>query len=524
MRPFAPPAGEDAATDHQTELRRQFSGGAVWTATGLGVTAATSFVLTVVLARVMTRGDYGSLSTALAAVGLANVVLGAGLYQAVAHVAAVRFQHGGHQGVREATRAGLWLAWRLVAAIVGVAALGVAAQAFLLHQSSALTPILFSLTPMAITFPLVGVLNGALLAAHRPRAFAVGLFINAVVTTALIAVLVLVGQRSPVAVGLTKTVAAIATLAFLAFFYRAAIAPRAARDRSAPQAAGADDSRALRREIRRTVPAMVLMGAFGAAISQLDVLVVGVVRGAHDAAIYQPTSRILDLVAFLLAALVPFFLTLASRAAARGDRDAVAGLQHWASRWALVLAAPILAPLIVVPAAVLHVVFGHGYPAPESAARLLGVGGVAATALGFAGYSLAALGKAQLSGRILAAFLVVDVIACVVLVPLFGINGAAVATSGSLITASVACSVVLWRRFGIAPWNRQWLITGAAFAASLPLAGVLVAPAGGELVRAVAVAVVAGVVTLGAAYASGDATERRSIARLARRLVPAQGR
>jgi O-antigen/teichoic acid export membrane protein len=502
-------------------LRRQLSAGAVWTATGLGVTAATSFLLTVVLARVMTRGDYGTLSTALAAVGLANVVVGAGLYQAVAHVAAVQSQRRGSDGVNDATAAGLSLAWWMAAAIVAAAAAGGAAQVLLAQHPTGLAIVLLSLTPMVAAFPLTGVLNGALVASHRPRAFAFGLFINACVTIPMIAVLVLVGQRSPVAVGVTKTAAAIATLGFLAFYYRTAIAARVTH--GAPGIA-ADGARTLRREIRRTVPAMVLMGAFGAAISQLDVLLVGLLRGPHAAAIYQPTSRILDLIAFLLASLVPFFLTLASRAAARGESDTVASLQHWASRWALVLGVPILAPLLVVPAAVLHVVFGHSYPAPETAERLLGVAGVAATTLGFAGYSLAALGSARLSGRILAAFLVLDLVACIVLIPLFGISGAAAATSGSLVSSSVVCGVVLWRQFGIVPWNRQWLATGAAFAVSLPVARILVTPVAAELARSIAVAVIVGAVTLCAAYASSDASERRAIARLAQHLVPGRGR
>lgn len=493
-----------------TDLRQQLSVGAVWTGIGLAAAAAASFCVTVVLARVMRPTEYGLLSTAIAGAGLASVVAGAGLNQAVAHVGAAQQQLRGRVGVVETTRAALSVAWWVAVAVCAAAVIGVVIQRALFPGQSPLLTVLATLTPVVAVFPIAAVLNGTLLASYRPRAFALGSTISAVATLLIVTPLLLLHQRSPVDVAAAKSVAAIAGLAFLAIYYVKGVAGPHRPDEPVSGQDVRTMRRALRRQLLAAAPAMVLMGFFAAAISQLDVLLVGIIRGSQAAAIYQPTSRILDLIGLLLACFAPFFLALASRAAARGDRDEVGALQHWTSRWALALAAPVLALLLVTPDSALHVLFGSGYVPPSGAARLLGLAGAAACTLGFAGYSLAALGHARVVGRVLAGFLALDLLACAGLIPPFGVLGAATATAACLVFSTGLCSLQLWRRSRIAPWNRQLLATIAAFVGSLFMAALVAASLGGELARSLSVMGIASVFTIGASYASGSEAERRA--------------
>ena len=505
-------AAAEAAPAPSVDLRHQLSVGAVWTATGLAAAAVSSFCLTVVLARAMTPADYGVLSTAIAGTGLASVVAGAGLNQAIAHVGAVQHQRSGLRGVIATATAGLSIAAWIAALVCALAVIGIAIQRAFVPGQSSLATVLLALTPLVATFPVAAVLNGTMLAAYRPRAFAIGNVITAAATLAIVAFLLLVHRRSPVDVAVAKSVAAIAGITFLGFYFWRSVARISDHPAPSTQPSGAPTrQRDLRRQLLRTAPAMVLIGAFAAAISQLDVLLTGTLRGPRAAASYQPTSRVLDLISFLLACFAPFFLALASRAAARGDVRAVGALQHWTSRWALALGAPVMAPLLVAPAATLHSLYGAGYAAPTVAARLLGVAGVVACAVGFAAYSLAALGEARLVGRMLAGFLVIDFAACLALIPLFGINGAATATSGCVVASLLLCALVLWRRFRIVPWDRPLLVTAGAFLTALLVAAALPSPHGAELGRTALVAVVAGVLTIGASFFSSAASERQAI-------------
>ena len=502
----------EAALAPAVDLRHQLSVGAVWTATGLAAAAVSSFCLTVVLARAMTPADYGFLSTAIAGTGLASVVAGAGLNQAIAHVGAVQHQHSGHRGVIATATAGLSIAVRIAALVCAIALTGFAIQRAFVPGQSSLAAVLLALTPLVAIFPVAAVLNGTMLAAYRPRAFAIGNVIIASATLAIVAFLLSVHRRSPVDVAVAKSVAAVAGLTFLGFYFWHSVARANGQPAAATQRAGTSTPpRDLRRQLLRTAPAMVLISAFAAAISQLDVLLTGTLRGPRAAASYQPTSRVLDLISFLLACFAPFFLALASRAAARGDVGAVGALQHWTSRWALALGAPVMAPLLIAPAATLHSLYGAGYQAPTVAARLLGVAGVVACAVGFAAYSLAAMGEARLVGRMLAGFLVIDFTACLALIPVFGITGAAMATSGCLVVSLLLCALVLWRRFRVVPWNRSWLVTAGAFATSLLVAAALPWSSGAEFGHAAAVAVIAGVLTIGASFFSSAPSERRWI-------------
>jgi O-antigen/teichoic acid export membrane protein len=313
---------------------------------------------------------------------------------------------------------------------------------------------------------------------------------------------------------IARSAAAVATLVFLTLYTRRWLwrAREGADITHQLESRDGTPRGVLRRRLLAIGGALFLNGVFGSALSQLDVLLLGLTHGPQAAAVYQPLSRVLDLL-FQLSALVgAFFLPIASGLAARGDVQEVRDLFHWASRWLLAVGAGLLALLIVCPDALLHILFGARFPAPVAAARILGGGAALNVALGLNGMTVVAFGQARLVARRLAVALGVEVVACAILIPLLGIIGAALATSIAVVVANCLCAAQLIRRYQIPPWNAAGVLTICGFAASLLIAMLAALVVGhSDLIRCAVVAAIGGGGTFAASALSGGAAERRTI-------------
>ncbi|WP_428493618.1 lipopolysaccharide biosynthesis protein [Rhodopila sp.] len=136
---------------------------------------------------------------------------------------------------------------------------------------------------------------------------------------------------------------------------------------------------------------------------------------------------------------------------ARGDTEGVQALLNHASLWALLAAASMAAALWLVAAPLLPLVFG---PAVVGALPVLGIlllGQIIASGAGSQIFLLTMSGQERLAAIVLIGFALADVAASVLLVPPFGLPGAAVATSACLVGMNIAMALLVWRRLGVKP-------------------------------------------------------------------------
>jgi O-antigen/teichoic acid export membrane protein len=501
-------------SDASSGMRRRTATGAAWTGIATAYSAGVGFLVTVVLVRMMSPIDYGILATAVATSGLVSVVSSAGLAQAVPQVAAAERELRGDAGLRAAAAVAIQLSGAL-ALVVLITTLCLFAINTRVGISPALGVALVALTPLIAVVPLSGALAGLLQASYRPRAWAASVVVNSTALILAVSGLLVAGYRSAVPMGIARSAAAVATLGFLTLYTWKWLWGARDGTKVAPQVEAhqvVTPRGVLRRRLVAIGGALFLNGVFGSALSQLDVLLLGLTHGPRAAAVYQPLSRVLDLL-FQLSALVgAFFLPIASALAARGEVREVRDLFHWASRWVLAVGAALLALLIVCPDALLHTLFGARFPAPVAAARILGAGAAVNVALGLNGMTVVAFGQARLVARRLAVALAVEVAACAILIPLWGIVGAALATSIAVVAANGLCAAQLVRRYQIPPWNRAGILTVCGFGASLFIATLAaVAVRSPDLARCAVVAAIGGGGTFAASALFGGSVERRTI-------------
>jgi O-antigen/teichoic acid export membrane protein len=94
--------------------------------------------------------------------------------------------------------------------------------------------------------------------------------------------------------------------------------------------------------------------------------------------------------------------------------------------------------------------FGPGFDAGYALLFLLVIGVVARAAVGPCESLLTMTGNQNICALVYALTLAVNIGLSVVLIPLFGLWGAAIATAGAMIFEASALSFTVWRRLGIA--------------------------------------------------------------------------
>ncbi|HWT07615.1 MAG TPA: oligosaccharide flippase family protein [Roseomonas sp.] len=194
----------------------------------------------------------------------------------------------------------------------------------------------------------------------------------------------------------------------------------------------------------------VLAMAAVSLIERLDTIMLGVLVGAEAAGIYSVASRLALTVALATTSVLALMAPALARQAAAQDRD---GLQRTASiavALALLLALCVAAVLggaspWLLPA------FGPEFDAAALPFAMLLAGQVAVAACGSAGGLLALAGHNRALVVTALGAVILHMVLCLLLVPVFGPSGAAGATVATLVAQAVALAVVAWRTLGVDP-------------------------------------------------------------------------
>ena len=202
-----------------------------------------------------------------------------------------------------------------------------------------------------------------------------------------------------------------------------------------------------RRWIQVSAP-LLLVAGFQIVLGQTDILLIGSVRGLRYAGLYSAASKTGILVGYLLVAFSAVAAPLFSELETKRDR---AGLQRLATLsaqwvfWPTLLVAGILALL----APYVLRLFGHEFVAARGALLILLVGQLVSAGCGAVGYLLSMTGHQNDLARVYGVVSVANIAACYVGVRFFGLDGAAAATTVSLIIWNIWLHQVTIKRIGI---------------------------------------------------------------------------
>ena len=226
---------------------------------------------------------------------------------------------------------------------------------------------------------------------------------------------------------------------------------------------------------------------------------------AEEVGVYSACVRVALAMVLFLTAVSYVFSPFVADLHARGERDRLDALFKAITRWTVAGTIPLLLLMLIVPQAILQVFGGGRFATGSDALRILVVGQAINVSVGAAGFVLIMAGRTGWDLVVYALSATLDLTLAWLLVPRFGIDGAA-AAQAITIAASNWLRLALVRRFvGIFPWDRTYArLVVPAMVCAVVMVAVHVAVADTKwYVQLVTVAVLGGIAYVPALLAFG---------------------
>lgn len=158
-----------------------------------------------------------------------------------------------------------------------------------------------------------------------------------------------------------------------------------------------------------------------------DILMVGFLLGAESAGIYGAASKIASLAILILTAVTAIVVPRYAPLYDKGDNEQLEKLARSAARLSFIGSAAFLF-LLVVASGILLGLFGEEFLQGRSVLYLLGFAHLINASVGPVGYLLAMTDKQRIMSSVFIATTIANILLNFLLIPIFGIEGAALAT------------------------------------------------------------------------------------------------
>ncbi|MFP4474784.1 MAG: lipopolysaccharide biosynthesis protein [Desulfatibacillaceae bacterium] len=411
---------------------------------GLGVRVASmaaQFLAAVVLARVLDADGYGVYAFAMAVVTVATIPAQTGLtnlavrYTATYHV---REEWGALRGLfatlpRWALAYGLSAAAVLLAATYWTKGLGAGAREI---------PALAWTCPVLVLTPLVALAGGFLRGLGQTVR---GLIPELVYLP--VGFLILVGAMAVFAEQWLTPGNAMAMRAAAATFAVAVGWAMLARQRPGGPAECRPEPRA--REWFRTIMPLSFMGGMMIVNSQTDILMLGWFRDASEIGVYKAAVQGASLIAFVLTAMNTVLAPHLARLYATGEMSGLRELVTKSARVSLAGALPAAIVFWLFGDSLLGWVFGPEFRSGYVPLAVLCLGQVVNASAGSVGFLLNMSGHERDTAMGVTVAAVSNIVLNGVLIPMYGMPGAAMATASSMVLWNVLLVFLARRRTGL---------------------------------------------------------------------------
>ena len=201
--------------------------------------------------------------------------------------------------------------------------------------------------------------------------------------------------------------------------------------------------------LRVSLPLLLVSGSL-IVLNQADILMIGFFLGPREAGIYTAATKTAALVSFVLVAVNAIAAPMISELHAKGDREKLQEMVSAAARWMFWPSLGVTLGLVLFGGAVLGF-FGAEFSEGYLALVLLALGQLVNASVGPVGYLMSLTGHQDLSARVYGLSALVNVGLNALLIPIWGLLGAAVATMVAMVLWNVWLYGLVGRLLGIRP-------------------------------------------------------------------------
>jgi O-antigen/teichoic acid export membrane protein len=405
------------------------------------VNQAAVFLLTFFLARRLGDAELGQYAQATAFLALLSLLALSGLRAGLTKFVATHLVDGDAGGVRGTLRLGLGLT------VVGGLLLGLLLVALAAPIANAFTDpaLVTGLRSVGITLPAAVLLEAALAATQGWRTqkpYALIGYLYEPSTRLLLTVLLVLGglgiDAAFVAMPISVWTATVAALVWLRHFVR----------RLPPQAATYQPRALFSFSSISWLAALATTGLIWA-----DTLLLGFLSDSAQVGIYNVATRLVMLAAFVMSPINSAFQPYIAHLFHQGETRDLEHMYRTTTSWIVRLSLPAFIALLVFPQRMLEL-FGPEFAAGATVTMILALGKLVDAATGPCGLMLNMSGLVRTNMVDNMVALVLNVALNLLLIPRYGINGAALAWAVSLTVVNVARVEQVRRSLGVLPFGR----------------------------------------------------------------------
>jgi len=186
---------------------------------------------------------------------------------------------------------------------------------------------------------------------------------------------------------------------------------------------------------------------------RLSTLLLGRFADAVQVGLFSAVLPVASVLQSGLNALNRLFLPITSELHARGDTQELKATYRRVARWSFFLTFPLFLTLVTFAKVVLGGLFGAEYRGASTAFIIVCIGFQVNASTGSFGETLMAIGKAKANLLISAVYVSGTLILGTALIPTYGILGASIANSASLIVTSLFGVGILFKSTRLNPWG-----------------------------------------------------------------------
>jgi O-antigen/teichoic acid export membrane protein len=188
-------------------------------------------------------------------------------------------------------------------------------------------------------------------------------------------------------------------------------------------------------------------------LSNLDILMIGFFLSSQEVGWYRSVQPLRQSVIFVLTSVVFVYLPIATQYYERGDLAGLERLYRISTKWVVSATLPVVLVLALFSESIITTLFRQAYVPATPALSALAVGMFFRVAAGPTGTTLKAVNKPRV--ELVAAFigLVSNILCNLVLIPTYGIFGAAVATGVGFTMFNLVELVVIYSRLDMFPYS-----------------------------------------------------------------------
>lgn len=183
---------------------------------------------------------------------------------------------------------------------------------------------------------------------------------------------------------------------------------------------------------------IMFSGTIANMFSWIDSFSIGYFRTTFEVGYYNAAVPIVLLLGFAPELFMQLFFPLINKEFSRKNMKVIKELSQQVGKWIFLLNLPLFLIMVLFPGAIINFLFGESYLIAENALRILALGSFISNTFYLSSNLMSMLGKSRIVLANVIVTMVINIFLNIILVPKYGIVGAAISTSISWIILSMA--------------------------------------------------------------------------------------